>query len=116
VPEKQDKSRQQQLIDAGNEIKLPEVTATYLLQYLFEIGPTFPGALGYVGLPFSEIASWQEQTGIELQPWEVRAIRSASIAYANQLSISHDPACPSPISVVEPDPEKLAKHIKSVLR
>jgi len=116
VPDKQEKSRLQQQIDAGNEIKLPEVTAPYLLQHLFDIGPTYPGAMGAVGLPFSEIESWQRQSGIELLPWEIQAIRNASIEYASQLAASHDPECPSPSKVVEQDPVKLSKHIKSILR
>lgn len=116
MPDKQEKSRLQQYLDAGKEIEMPEVTATHLLDYLFEIGPTFPGAMGAVVLPISEIASWQQQMGIRLQPWEIRAIRSASNEYANQLAISYDPACPSPMQVIERDPEKTAKHIKSLLR
>jgi hypothetical protein len=116
VPNEQEKSRLQQQRDAGNEVQYPVVTANYLLEYLFEIGPAVPGAMGAVGLSFSEIESWQRQVGINLAPWEVRAIHAGSDAYANQLSISRDPTCPPPLQVIERDPEKLTKHIKSILR
>ena len=97
-------------------INLPPVSATHLVQYLFEVGPTFPGAMGSVGLPFSEIESWQRQTGIELSPWEVRTLQMASVEYAHQSMLSIKPDCPSPGSIVAIDREQVAKHVRSILR
>jgi hypothetical protein len=116
VPEKKDKSRLEELKVAGKEPEVPPVTASYLVAYLFEVGPTFPGAMGSVGLPWREIESWQRQIGIDLQPWEARLIRHASIEYANQAALSTKADCASPLKIVVTDPMKIAKHIKNILR
>jgi hypothetical protein len=116
VPEKQSQSRLKQYKDEGKLINWPPVSASYLVAYLFEAGPTFPGAMGSVGLPYQELESWQRQTGIELQPWEVRLLRQASIEYAQQSQLALKPECPPPGQVVEIDREKVAKHIRGVLR
>jgi hypothetical protein len=72
--------------------------------------------MGSGPISFQEIRSWQESTGIDLKPWEARAIRTLSIVYLNQAAISDKADCPSPSVAIKHDPEKLAKHIKSLLR
>jgi hypothetical protein len=96
VPEKQTQSRLEKYQETGSEVEMPPLTASYLVAYLFEIGPTFPGGMGNVGLPHYEIESWQRLSGIELQPWEIKIIRSASIAYANQSQLATKPECAPP--------------------
>jgi hypothetical protein len=96
VPEKQNQSRLEQYQKNGTEIEMPPLKAVHLVAYLFEIGPTFSGGMGSVGLPFTEIESWQRQTGYELQSWEVSAIRRASIEYASQSYLATKVDCPPP--------------------
>jgi hypothetical protein len=96
VPEKQSQSRLQKYKETDSEIEMPPLSASYLVAYLFDIGPTFPSAMGGVGLPYSEIESWQRQSGIDLQPWEVKALRMASIQYASQSHLSTKIECSPP--------------------
>jgi hypothetical protein len=74
------------------------------------------GGMGLIPLTWQEISAWQESSGISLATWEANAIRRASKEYARQVSISDKPDCPPPGKVIEQDPEKAAKHIRSILR
>lgn len=116
MPEGAEVSRREKFEADGAEILWPEVDLFYLVNYLWEAGPCLYGGMGPVPLSWQELQSWQEQTGTVLQPWELTIIKAASRAYAEQISISGKADCPPPNRVVEHDPEKLAKHIKSILR
>lgn len=52
----------------------------YILEYLFEIGPTMADG----PLTFSEIESWMRTTEIHLSPFEVRLIRRLSREYLGE--------------------------------
>jgi hypothetical protein len=95
---------------------MPEVEAGgYILSYLFELGPVMPAGMTMGPISFLEIDAWQRMTGIQLLPWEARAIRTLSIAYSNQSSISDKPDCPSPMDGPVEKTE-VAKHIRNLLR
>jgi hypothetical protein len=94
----------------------PEVRAMYLVNYLKELGSCLQTGMGLIPLTWQEIESWQRQNGLTLMAWEVKALRLASMAHVSQVSLSADPNCPPPNKPVERDPNKLAKHIKSILR
>lgn len=73
---------------------MPPVTGpAYLLEYLFEIGPTMAAGMGNGPITFSEILAWQLLTGIRLRPWEVRLLRRLSRDYlgASQSDVVHAP-------------------------
>lgn len=116
MPEKQEESRLEMLIEQGAEILWPEVTAKYLIQYLMDIGPCNNNGMGLIPVSWQEIQAWQQQNGVTLNAWELKIIKMASSAYANQANISDKPDCPPPDRVVEKDPLKLKKHIKDILR
>jgi hypothetical protein len=116
VPEKSDQSRFEKFEEEGKAIAWPELQCSYLADLLFEIGPCLQGGMGLVPLTWQEIAAWQEASGVRLSMWEANALRKASKAYAHQVSVSDKPNCPAPGKAVEQDPDKLAKHIRSVLR
>jgi hypothetical protein len=116
VPEKSDQTRFEQYQEEGKVIAWPELRCSYLADILFEIGPCLHGGMGLSPLTWQEINAWQETSGIRLAMWEATAIRRASKEYARQVSISDKPDCPAPGKVVEQEPEKLAKHIRSILR
>jgi hypothetical protein len=61
----------------------PECDAKHVLDYLFEIGLTD----GEKPLSHSEIASWQSNTGIELEAYEARFLKRLSEIY---LAASHE--------------------------
>lgn len=70
-------SRQSALEHYNVTVEFPDCDASYILDYLFEIGLT----LGESPLTHSEIESYQRNTGIELQPFEVRFIKRLSETY-----------------------------------
>jgi len=116
VPEKQETSRFEKLISEEKEIILPEITCSYLFEFLMSIGACTHSGMGQVPLSWQEIESWQNQHGISLKPWELSIIRKASAIYVEQVQLSGKPDCPPPGRVIEQEPEKLANHIKSILR
>ena len=104
VPEKRegDKSktpyvpRGEKMNAAGMDPGMPPLDAPYLLGYFWEVGPTMPGGMGEVPLTFHEIQAWQEQIGIDLQPWEARIIRRLSCEYLNQSNKATKLHCEAP--------------------
>ena len=100
------------------EPDLPECDAAYLAGYLWEVGPTEVGGMGPAPLSHSEIAGWQENTGIELTSWEARTLRCLSLAYINQTENAKKPTCPPPWLVIpkEEARDSLARRIRDALR
>lgn len=43
-----------------------------------------PAGMGVSAVSYGEIAAWSALSKTELEPWEVEAIRSASLAYCAQ--------------------------------
>jgi hypothetical protein len=86
---------------------MPDCPAPYLVELLLEAGPVQASGMGVGAVTWGELESWQRQTGLQLQPWEVRLLRELSRAYAVQLDASQEPDCPSPIEV-EPSKEQRA--------
>jgi hypothetical protein len=72
--------------------------------------------MGQAPFSWQELASWQEQNGFTLKPWELSIIRKASAVYVEQVHLSSKIDCPPPGKVVEQDQSKLAQHIKGILR
>lgn len=98
---------------------MPPVDAAYLLDYLFEIGPTMSGVMGSGPITFQELQAWQEQIGVELSPWEVRTLRYLSSEY---LTASHEAEkrdCPAPWipkEMTEANREAIARQVETSLR
>jgi hypothetical protein len=99
-------TRLQTLREKGLQPDLPSAgLAAYLVDYLFEAGPVVSNAMGAQPLGWPDLAAWQQGTGIELQPWEARALRHLSTVYlaSAQAAQAHD--CPPPWSC-DPDPDR----------
>lgn len=75
----------EEFAEKGVEPDMPPCDALYLTEYLLEVGPVMSGAMGPIVVTQQEIAKYQSNMGIELLPWEVRAIRRASGAYLDQM-------------------------------
>ena len=96
-----------------------EAVAQYLIGYLFEIGPTLAAGMGNGPLTHVEIMAWQSNTGIELQPWEVRFVKHLSIEYLNesQRATAHDCAAPwADAPYVKPAPNRVALSMQQHLK
>lgn len=116
TPEKQDQTRYERYINDEVILSIPEVKCMYLFEYLLKMGVMCFSGMINVPLSWSEIKSWCELTGVRLSAWEVQTIRRASEVYVEQVELSRKPDAPMPERVIEQDPRKLAKHIKSILR
>jgi hypothetical protein len=57
---------------------------SYLLDYLFEMGPTMAAGMGSGPLTFMEMEAWQRTVGIDLSPLEVRLLRRLSNEYLGE--------------------------------
>jgi hypothetical protein len=73
---------------------LPSVESGWLLEALHELGWWQATGMGFSAVSHAEISSWCALMQIDLDPWEVQAIRSASRAYCIQGS-SKDPREPN---------------------
>ncbi len=80
---------------------MPVCGAEYLVGYLWEVGPTMVGGMGEAPLSHGEIAAWQMNSGVELQPWEARFLRNLSREYLGQSQRSEKPDCPAPYGTTE---------------
>lgn len=88
---------------AGNKpiAQPPLDSCEYLLTYLYEVGPVMQGGMGQTPLTHEEIAHWQRNIGLSLQPWEARFLKSLSREYLSQSQISNDINCPPPFGAIE---------------
>jgi hypothetical protein len=94
---------------------MPENSAPYLTDWLFEIGPTGSNGVGRCRLEWRDIAAWQDVSGIDLEPWEGNLIRRLSGDYAEQLARSEKPDCPQPwINDVEVHRTAVASKVTAI--
>ena len=75
---------------------MPSIDTPHLIEYLYEIGPTLSGAMGESPLTHEELRAWQENTGIELQPWEVRLLLRLSRDYLTESQNAQKRDCLAP--------------------
>ncbi len=78
------------------EMPSVESSAGYLLDYLFDIGPVITEGMGPSIITHLELRAWQDNLGIELQPWEVRFLRRLSSDYLLELNKAEKASCPDP--------------------
>jgi hypothetical protein len=76
---------------------MPELDAAgYLWGFLGSAGITEPGPNGPIPVSWASLEGWQRCNGLQLRPWEVRAMRSASSAFVSEWYAAQDPARPAP--------------------
>ena len=104
------KRQQQERGDARWQPPMPPVHAGHhLLGYLWEVGPTMPAGMVQGPVTQQELAAWQVNTGIQLQAWEARALRTLSVAYLGAWSDAQAPDAPPPWR-----PEPSAQQLNTV--
>lgn len=123
APKKKDEQdrrcRLERLRERGSEPELPPVDLGYLVEYLFEVGPVMQGGFGPVALTHGELRAWQDNVGLELQPWECRALIVLSKAYCAELAAATDPVAPAPWvppEVAPVDRARVADSLRSSIR
>lgn len=80
----------------GVQPDMPQVEATHLLDYLFEVGPTMAAGMGAAPVTFGELDAWCNRVGIDLSPWESRALRQLSRNYVDESYKAEKRDCPPP--------------------
>lgn len=88
--------------------------AEYLIDYLFEVGPTVQGAMGPGRLTNEELLAWKINTGIRLLPWESRFLIKLSDAYLQELQKAEKILAVAPWIAEVPDDDELRAVAKSL--
>ena len=78
------------------ELEMPPCDALHMVGYLFEVGPTVAAGMGAGPVSHLEIAAWKSNTGIDLDAWEARTLRSLSQDYASESHKATARDCPPP--------------------
>lgn len=90
----------------------------YLLDYLFEAGPTESNGMGPAPLTWQEMDAWARRMPRGLQPWEFVMLRRLSFEFCAESHRATDPDMPPPWrdASVLPDPKLVADRLKAALR
>lgn len=89
----------------------------YLPDYLFEVGPGQSGGMGPAVLSHTELAAWQANTGIVLDAWEVRTLRTLSSVYLHSASEAEDGACKPPfVRDVQQEQQRQSIDLRASMR
>lgn len=111
-------SRLEQITAKGQQPSLPPAgPAAHLIGYLFEAGPTGPGAMGATVLSHVDIAAWQANTGTALQAWEAKALRRLSAEYLAAGHDANDHDCPpfwAPADAMAEQRDTVARSVRSI--
>jgi len=114
-----ERTRYELLKDKDSDLlNLPEVqNAEYIIEYLFEVGPSMSNGMGLCPISYTEIKAWMDATKTECSPWDVNMIRHLSRVFISQHHESEKENCPAPFNyIVENDIENARKQIDSQLR
>lgn len=111
------RSRLKARLDAGGQPDLPEIDQEieFLVAYLFDAGPMSAGGQSQSPLTWADLQAWERGSGITLHPWQARLLRALSAEYLSE-SLTADAHDAPPPWVREADREKIAKHIRRVIR
>jgi hypothetical protein len=93
VPDKETETRRDLL---KSNIEMPSCATKYLIDCLFDIGPILATGTGNISINHLDIRAWVENTGIQLNVWECRTVRSLSIEYLHQINMSSSKNTPAP--------------------
>jgi hypothetical protein len=91
----------------------PPASLQYLLDILYDVGPTGQGGMGPAPLSHLELLAYQVNMGIRLQPREIRALRKLSAQWIAMSHEAEDPMCPPPWSPA-PTPDRLRRVAASL--
>jgi len=85
---------------------------SYIIEWLFDIGPMMYSSMGSSPISYQEIESWRD--GIELSHWEKSTLKGLSAEYMNWLQKGAKKDCPVPYSALVMTPEKQTKISNSL--
>ncbi|MXS81579.1 hypothetical protein ABD07_00420 [Nitrosomonas oligotropha] len=85
-------SRREEFEKNKLDVEMPECDAQYVINHLFDIGIT----LGDQATTHGEIDSYQRNTGIELNTWEILTIKRLSETYLSESYKAREPNAATP--------------------
>ena len=104
-------------LKAGGEPDLPDLEPElqYLVDYLFDAGPSSAAGMGAIPLTWADLGAWERATGVTLPLWASRLLRHLSAEYLAESHTAVEHAAPPPWAR-EVDRDRAAKHIRNVIR
>ena len=75
---------------------MPANPAPYLVDWLFEIGPSVPAGMSMAAIGWRDLDAWQALSGVALLPWEAKLLRQLSAAWVAESERACKPDCPAP--------------------
>lgn len=76
--------------------QMPPNPAPHITDWLIEMGLVEAAGMGAVQISSRELAAWQGNTCVRLEPWEARLIRKLSKAYLDEGRVAESENCPPP--------------------
>lgn len=81
---------------AGVSPALPPNPAPYLVDWLFEAGPSSAAGLSAGPIGWQELEAWARTTGRDLLPWEARILRKMSREFTSEAQAAKKRDAPAP--------------------
>lgn len=102
----------------GEQPRFPPAPYQYLVQWWLEIGPALTGAMGAGPLPMRYIADEMETLGVEVTPFEAKAIRAMSRAFLEECREARKAARRAPYSDDLPEEvqDKVSAQFKAMVQ
>lgn len=105
-------SRREMLESEDRPVEMPPIEwGGYILNHLFEFGPTMAAGMGSGPITPSEVESWQRVIGIEFSPWEARLLLRLSREYLSESHRATQRDCPAPWKSETHQPERMLAAI-----
>lgn len=96
---------------------MPPLSSDYLTRVFFVDGPALSSGMGQYPLTQQELESLQRNTGLELNPWEVRTLRRLSAEWLAESHKAESDDCPAPYTDLSEERRRdVAKHIRNLFR
>ena len=95
-PESEPLTRLQRMAIDDLTPDFPPIRTPWVIDWLMEVGPTDPGAMGAVPISWATISQWQHCMGLDLPPWLVRLLRRLSVEFVAETVRAREPDCPPP--------------------
>ena len=74
----------------------PPIRTPWVIDWLMEVTPTDPGAIGAVPISWGSIEHWQRCMGYDLPPWVAKLLRRLSVEFVAETVRAREPDCPPP--------------------
>ena len=95
-------------------LEMPEIEShSYLIEWLFDVGPVMQSSMGSSPLTFQEIDSWADD--IEISHWEKSTLKKLSSEYLSWLHQGSKKDCLVPYVANAPTKEHLSQVANSLL-